>query len=96
MFLNKTNFSETMEGQISNFRRAIHHTYRRQMVAKISGIDSKENAVKLIGKTVTWESPAKKVIKGNISATHGSNGSVRIIFEKGLPGQSIGTKITLD
>ncbi len=85
-----------MEGLIINFRRAVHHTYKRQMVAKIKGVNTKEEALKLVGKTALWESPAKKVIKGVISSPHGSNGAVRIIFEKGLPGQSLGTKIKIN
>ena len=53
------------------------------------------DAEKYVGKSVTWTSPAKKVIKGKISAPHGNKGVVRAIFEKGLPGQSIGTKVDI-
>ena len=84
-----------MEGIIINFRRAVHHTYKRQMISKINGVTNKEEAKKLLGREVVWESPAKRQIKGVISAVHGSNGAVRIIFERGLPGQSLGTKIKI-
>jgi large subunit ribosomal protein L35Ae len=85
-----------MEGIISNFRRSRHTTYKRQMVIKVSGVNSKESAEKIVGKKVSWTSPANKVIPGVISAAHGSNGAVRAIFEKGLPGQSISTKVLIE
>ena len=57
------------------------------------GIKGKEEAAKLIGKEVTWKSSSGKVINGKISSSHGNKGLVRAIFEKGLPGQSIGTEV---
>ena len=47
----------------------------------------------LVGKDILWKSPASKEIKGKISSIHGNTGSVRVIFEKGMPGQAIGTKV---
>jgi ribosomal protein L35AE/L33A len=35
-------------------------------------------------------------IKGKIASTHGSNGVLRAIFEKGLPGQAITTKVEIN
>ena len=84
-----------MEAVIVNFRRGIHHQNTGQMVIKVA--DSAEEAKKVIGKIVSWTSPAGKVIKGKISALHGRTGSVRAIFEeKGLPGQAIGQKILIE
>ena len=84
-----------MEGTISNFRSARHHQYDRQMVVVIDGVD-KEKAEGLVGKTVVWKSPAGKEIKGKISASHGNKGAVRVIFEKGMPGQSVGSKVKIE
>ena len=85
-----------MEGIISNYRRAMHHTQKRQMIVKINSIDTKPKAEKLIGKTVIWTSPAKKEIKGKITFPHGANGAVRVQFEKGLPGQSYAQKVKIE
>ncbi|MBD3263386.1 50S ribosomal protein L35ae, partial [Candidatus Woesearchaeota archaeon] len=63
---------------------------------KVSGVESKDSAEKLVGKTVIWESPAKKQIKGKITAPHGNKGSVRVLFEKGMPGQSFGAKVNIE
>ncbi len=84
-----------MEATISNFRSARHHQYDRQMVIKAKGITTKEKAESLVGKQVIWKSPAGKEIKGKISAVHGNSGAVRAIFEKGMPGQAVGSKVEI-
>ncbi len=63
------------------------------MVLKVKGTDTKDKASKLVGKKVSWKTSSGKEIKGEIKATHGNSGAVRAIFEKGMPGQSISTKI---
>lgn len=57
------------------------------------GLDNRENAAKLINKPVVWKTKSGNDIKGHIAAVHGNSGAVRAIFERGLPGQSIGTKV---
>ena len=84
-----------MEGTISNFRSGIHHQYDNQMIIVIDGMD-KEKAEGLVGKIVVWTSSAGKEIKGKISSTHGNKGAVRAIFEKGMPGQSVGSKVKIE
>jgi ribosomal protein L35AE/L33A len=83
-----------MEAVIMHFRQGRHHQNTRQMILKVA--ETPEEAEKFVGKTVTWTSPSGKEIKGKISALHGRKGNVRSIFtEKGLPGQSLGQKITI-
>ncbi len=78
-----------------HFRQGRHHQNTKQMILKVA--DTAEEAEKVIGKTASWTSPSGTVIKGKISALHGRNGNVRVIFEeKGLPGQSLGTKIKVE
>ena len=75
-----------------HFRQGRHHQNTGQMIIRVGS--SGEEAKKLIGKKVTWTSPAGKQISGTISAIHGRNGNVRAIFaDKGLPGQALGQKI---
>ncbi|MDP4012069.1 MAG: 50S ribosomal protein L35ae [Candidatus Nanoarchaeia archaeon] len=84
-----------MEGLINNFRRGdstISHTH---MIVIVKGVESKKKASDLIGKKVTWKSPAGKEILGKVAAAHGNSGALRVIFEKGMPGQAIGTKVTV-
>ena len=83
-------------GKVVQFRRGRHRIHEKHMLIEISGVESKEEATKLVGKAVEWKSPAGKVIKGKISGAHGNSGVVRAIFEKGLPGQSIATEVKIE
>jgi ribosomal protein L35AE/L33A len=84
-----------MEAVVIHFRQGRHHQNTRQMILKVA--DTPEDAEKVVGKTVTWTSPAGKELKGKISALHGRKGNVRAIFaEAGLPGQSLGQKVKVE
>jgi ribosomal protein L35AE/L33A len=82
-----------MEGIISNFRRARAHQNTKYAVIHLPNTDSKSKAEKFIGKKVTFTTVTGKEISGEIKGTHGNNGCVRVLFEKSLPGQSLGTKV---
>ncbi len=66
------------------------------MIVKIKDIEKKENTDVLIGKKISWKSPAGKIITGKISNVHGNSGCVRVIFEKGMPGQAIASKVLVE
>lgn len=83
-----------MEGVIVNFRRSIKKQYSNQAIVKLN-IDSKDQVKSFLDKEAVWKSEGNREIKGKIAAVHGRNGCVRVIFEKGLPGQAIGTKISI-
>lgn len=88
-----------MEGQIVAFRGS-HKTRRgKQLIVVSEKIDDKKKAVALEGKKVVWQNPVgkKKVtITGYVSKAHGCKGALRVVFEKGLPGQSLGTKVKIE
>lgn len=83
------------KGKVVQFRRGRHTIHERHFLIEVEGISNREDAQKLAGKEVIWKSPAGKIIKGKISAAHGGNGVVRVIFEKGLPGQSVTTEVEI-
>jgi len=87
-----------MEGIVVNIRRGRHTVYENQVIVKVEGIDSREKAKELIGKKVTWKTPGKKnkVLEGVITAPHGNKGYVRVKFNKGVPGQIIGEKVSIE
>ena len=85
-----------MEAVIVNFRGSRHRQTGNHMVLKINSVDNKEKAAKLVGKAVSWHSPAGKEIKGKVAAAHGNSGAVRAIFETGMPGQSVGSKAKIE
>lgn len=84
-----------MKAVIVNFRGGRHTQLTNQMVVLIEGITTRDKATGLIGKTVIWTSPAKKEIKGKITTIHGNKGAVRVHFERGMPGQSVGKTVTI-
>lgn len=84
-----------MKGKVIQFRRGRHIIHEKHFLIEAEGIDSREKALKLIGKEVTWKSPAGKIINGKVSGAHGNNGVLRAIFEKGLPGQAITTEVEI-
>jgi len=84
-----------MQGTIVNFRRGRHTQTTNQMIIVVNSIDNKEKASKLVGKKVIWKSPAGKEINGEIRSAHGNKGALRVLFEKGMPGQAISTKLTI-
>ena len=84
-----------MEAIVMHFRQGRHHVNPKQMVLKVA--ETPEEAAKVLGKTVSWTSPAGKTISGKISALHGRKGNVRAIFaDKGLPGQALGQKVKVE
>ena len=79
-----------MEGVIANFKGSQKRKVMNQMIVQTAGVDSKEKAEKLVGKKVTWKSPAGKEIKGEVRAAHGNSGALRVLFETGMPGARSG------
>ena len=84
-----------LKGTITNYRRARHHQYLKHMLIKFDGYDDDKSAAELIGKEVQWETRSGKLLRGKIQATHGKNGVLRAIFEKSMPGESLGTEVTI-
>ena len=71
----------------------------KQLIVVSESVDNKAKAVALEAKKVVWVNPIgkKKVtIHGYVSKAHGAKGALRCVFEKGLPGQSVGTKVTVN
>jgi large subunit ribosomal protein L35Ae len=83
-------------GKVIQFRRGRKTVSERHFLIEIEGVSNKEQALKFVGKTVVWKSPAGKEINGKVSASHGNKGVVRAIFERGLPGQAVTTKVEVN
>ena len=82
-----------MEGVIKNFRRGRTTQKTNHMIVYLDDVSRREKASGLVGKEVGWKSPKGKEINGKVASAHGNKGAIRVIFEKGLPGQSLGTKV---
>ncbi len=82
-----------MEGLIVSFRRG-RKTYRPRQFIIDAGLDNKK-AAPLVGKEVIWKSPSGKIIKGQVRKVHGNHGCLRVLFERGLPGQAVTSKVEI-
>lgn len=84
-----------MTGTIVNFRGSHRRKKHNQMIIQLDKVDSRDKAKSLLGKSIVWNSPGKepKQITGKISRAHGNKGAVSVVFERGMPGQSLGTDV---
>jgi large subunit ribosomal protein L35Ae len=87
-----------MMGIISHFRGSFRRKKGNQLVVILPGVDKRDKAQSYIGKTAVWTAPGKNKtqIKGKISAAHGNKGALRVVFERGLPGQSLGQDVKIE
>lgn len=91
--LNKGFSSYFMEGIIVNYSQGRHTQTNNQMVILFESVKSRDDALQLENKKVVWTTPSGKEMIGTITKPHGNKGAVKALFEHGLPGQAIGTKI---
>ncbi|RMF05192.1 50S ribosomal protein L35ae [Candidatus Woesearchaeota archaeon] len=86
-----------MKGTIVNFRLSRHNQKPNHIIIQVEGVSSRADAEKLVGKKVSWTAPGKKktTIEGKIQSPHGNSGALRAVFEKGLPGQSLGKTVEI-
>lgn len=84
-----------MKGIVLQFRRGRHTVHEKHFLIEVDGVNTRESALKLVGKEVSWKSPAGKIIQGKVSSAHGNKGVIRAIFEKGLPGQAVTTEVEI-
>lgn len=85
-----------MEGTISNFRSSVSRQKYNQMVIVINSIKSKDKAEALKGKKVTFKTGSGKELTGKVTGPHGNSGAVKALFSTGMPGQSIGKKVSIE
>ncbi len=75
-------------GKVIQFRRGRHTITEKQMLIEIEGVESREDAAKLIGKSVEWEiSCGKKLSKGKFLELMEIKVLLGLFLKKGLPGQ---------
>ena len=84
-----------MQGIRIKYQRGIHTMTGNQMIIEVAGIETKAKAATLIGKRVVWKTSAGKELAGQVMAAHGNSGAVRVKFNSGMPGQSVGEKVEL-
>ena len=85
---------QTIYGRIINYRMGPKSQTSRECLIEFETVSSASLASKLTGLKVIWKSGTKKFI-GKVMGAHGRNGTVRVRFVHGVPGQAIGTLVEL-
>lgn len=84
-----------MKAVIVSYRRGRHTVTPNQAIIKLEAIEDKDAAKKFVGKKVSYKTKSGKIISGVITDLHGDNGRLRARFERGIPGQAIGSEISI-
>jgi len=84
--------SQPIYGTIVNYRTGIKTQNTKECLIQFAHINSASLAGQLIQRKVVWKQGDCKLI-GKISGTHGKNGVVKVKFQKGVPGQALGTTV---
>lgn len=77
-------FPKTRLGIILSNRRGPKTLKPKEYLLKFSGVETANEASRLIGRKVAWPLGNRK-FRGKIMAVHGKNGIVRARFSKGVP-----------
>lgn len=85
-----------MKGLISSYRRSKHCQTPNQVIVMVPSIDTREKAKELVKKKAVWKTPASNEIVGEVRSAHGNSGALRVLMEKGMPGQCLGTEIQIE
>ncbi len=90
-------FLSGMKARIASFRGSRRIRKGNQCIIIVDKVTTKEEAKQLVGKTVSWKTSGKepKTITGKVTAAHGNKGALRVLFEKGMPGQCLGTEVEI-
>ncbi|MFT4326337.1 MAG: 50S ribosomal protein L35ae [Candidatus Woesearchaeota archaeon] len=86
-----------MNATIVSYRRGRRTQTDNQMIIVLDGVTTRDDAVKMVGKTVAWIAPGAKktTISGKVASAHGNSGALRVLFERGMPGQSLSNQVVV-
>jgi len=84
-----------MKGRIVNYRRGVTTQTNDQMVVEVEGIKSRAEASNLAGKRIVWITATGREMIGKVGKPHGNKGAILVRFNKGLPGQALGTEVEI-
>ncbi len=84
---------EMLEGVIVNYRIGPKTQRPKECLIRPIGVDPKMMGG-LIGWRVSWPADEPR-IRGKVLSLHGRRGVLRVRFERGVPGQALGSRVRL-
>jgi len=81
-----------MKGIITSYRRGSGTQRGNQMIVLPEDVS---NSKELVGKKVVYKTKTKEIV-GKVTALHGIKGKVKVMFEKGMPGQSLCNEVIIE
>jgi len=86
--------SQPVYGTIVNYRIGIGTQKPKECLIQFAHVNSASLAGQLINRKVVWKQGDSKLM-GKIAGSHGKKGVVKVKFQKGVPGQALGTTVEL-
>lgn len=87
---------QDLNGVFVNYRQSRHVIHPKHAIIKVDGIETRKQALGIIGYKVDWMTETGKTLTGKINKAHGKKGLVIANFKNGgLPGQAMGTSVTV-
>ena len=86
--------SQPIYGTILNYRIGIKTQNPKECLIQFANINSAALAGQLISRKVVWRQGGVKLM-GKVAGSHGKKGVVIVKFQKGVPGQALGTTVEL-
>ena len=86
--------SQPIYGTIVNYRIGIKTQKPKECLIQFANVNSASLAGQLVNRKVVWKQGDIKLV-GKIVGSHGKKGVVKVKFQKGVPGQALGTTVEL-
>lgn len=80
-------------GVITNYRRGPKSQRNQECLIKVLNVEPCDSS-KFLSWKVGWPLTESR-LTGKILKTHGRTGALRVKFQRGLPGQALGTKVKI-
>ncbi|TFG34186.1 50S ribosomal protein L35ae [Candidatus Thorarchaeota archaeon] len=93
--MSKKTTSTGRRGVVTSYRRGKHLQHPNQVILVFDDVKTRSEASAIVGRKVKWTAGEDTEILGKVLGPHGNSGAVRAKFRTNLPGQAIGTPVTL-
>jgi len=72
-----------------------HLAYTKEVLVELTGVNSKKDAGKFVGKKALYKDKKGNVYVGHVSGLHGRNGTLKVKFKYPLPSNSLAKPISI-